>query len=199
MDKGECMKRFAHLKRPWFPLVSIGLIAILISLVITNTFWYMGTDSVQKIMADLDTLASVFQKIHQDCSILSVERGKVPINFLNIKKAGFVGNKIGPLTLAHPEKWNGPYLMRTPQVQGKNYQIVWTLDGYYIVPGDGVKLPNKKIMGVDIVINASTHMKKLVQSTGSLQYRGKALAISLKERLVECKDPIEQVLFSESE
>ena len=159
----------------------------------------MGTDSVQKIMADLDTLASVFAKINQDCTIVSIDGAKVPINFLNIKKAGFVGNKIGPLTLAHPEKWNGPYLMRTPQVQGKNYQIVWTRDGYYIVPGDGVKLPNKKIMGVDISMSASTHMKKLLGAAGPLQYRGKPLAISLKERLIECKDPIEQVLFSESE
>lgn len=111
--------------------------------------------------------------------IKKFDNEKNSINFLNTKS--FVGSKVGPMTLEFPDKWQGPYINKEPQVQGKPYQVVLTKNGFYIVPPDGIKLPNGKIMGKDIIINAQTDMVALLKNPdGLISKNGKPLAAPVK-------------------
>jgi hypothetical protein len=76
------------------------------------------------------------------------------------------------MSLAYPEKWAGPYLKENPSLEGIFYEFIKAHDGYFIVPGRGVTLPNGCVMGKDFIVNATTDvMPQLVQS-GKLFYKG---------------------------
>jgi len=41
---------------------------------------------------------------------------------------------VGPMNLAYPENWQGPYMVQHPTYGGIDYQIVRTDAGYFIAP-----------------------------------------------------------------
>ncbi len=69
-----------------------------------------------------------------------------------------------------------PYLRDNPMIDNKNIKLLKTQSGYYVVPGDGVKLPNGKIMGTDLVIDKSTNMQQLIAEGGDLNYKNRPLS-----------------------
>lgn len=111
-------------------------------------------------------LKKIIEEINATCGISNFIREKIQINFLNIKS--FEGSEIGGMNLIYPAKWKGPYLEYNPSYQSKLYNILITKDGHFIVPGDGVKLKNGKIIGVNLILNASANIPLMMQNKDEL-------------------------------
>lgn len=159
-------------------IVALGTATFLLFLVGITIFYFLNYTkqaTADQIITDIELLGSTFKKIDETAVILEFNSPKSVINFLNIKKDGFVGSEVGPMNLVHPQKWNGPYLRDNPMIDNKEYQVIKTAEGYYVVPGDGVKLPNGKIMGTDVIIDRSTLMKELISDGGDLNYKNRPL------------------------
>lgn len=164
--------------RTTLALTSALLIVLLVISIFSVKYW--SREEAGTIMAeDIQRLAEIFERISVECTILSFDYPKNPINFLTIKAGGFVGSEVGSMNLKHPEKWQGPYVQETPTMQGKAYQIISTAQGYFIVPGDGVKLPNGKVVGKDIVLDGNTNIYALMNDSQGLMFEGQPLASPL--------------------
>lgn len=159
-------------------VIALGTATFLLFLIGVTIFYFMNYTkqaSADQIISDIELLGNTFKKIDETAVILEFNSPKSTINFLNVKKDGFVGSEVGPMNLVHPHKWNGPYLRDNPMIDNKEYQVIKTQSGYYVVPGDGVKLPNGKIMGTDLVIDKSTNMQQLIAEGGDLNYKNRPL------------------------
>ncbi len=126
---------------------------------------------------DLQKMAKILKKIDKHCNILNISCQHCQIDFLTVEK--FTGSEIGCLNLAYPDKWKGPYFSTNPRIQQKHYELVNIDEGLFIVPGNGVQLPNGYVMGKDVVISRTTPIKKLIAQDGLLNYKGQALAYHL--------------------
>lgn len=158
-------------------IVVIG-VAIFAGLTIFEMLYRVKDDAGMIIASDVVKLRDVFHRIHRDCTIIDFDAQKNPINFLNVEK--FAGSEVGPMNLVHPEKWNGPYLKENPTIYHTAYQVVVTKKGYFIAPGDGVELPNKKVVGKDIVLDKRSNIAKMVRDPESLLYKDKELSARLE-------------------
>jgi len=152
------------------------LTVVLVSLFIAMSFFTYKRSSKQLtidiMVEDIDNLKSIFDRIHATCNIISFDYQKNRINFLNVKE--FVGSEVGPMNLAYPDKWEGPYVEDNPTMQTLEYQVVKTRKGYFVTPGDGVELPNGKVIGKDIPLTEDTDIEQLMHT--ELMIDGKALA-----------------------
>lgn len=159
----------------------IGLVATLflalIAVSIISIRYQTKDTTAQVIVDDLARLSGIFQRIDQDCLIISFDEQKNVINFLNV--GCFTGSEVGPINLTYPKKWAGPYVADNPQVQGKEYQVVLTKKGYFITPGNGVKLPNGKVVGKDIMFDENADIQAMMSDSAQLMFEGKALAAPL--------------------
>ncbi len=158
-------------------IISSGVLAFLF--IIT---WYQFSHETkiiinQKIIEDVSHLKSIFDTINKECGIQDFMHEKNYIDFLTVKN--FVSSEVGSMNLMVPEKWSGPYLQSNLTLQSKVYEIVRTKNGYYIVPGTGVRLANGKVMGKDIIITPATDMDSLVNEKEGLEYKGRALVAPL--------------------
>lgn len=175
------MKRV--LKKPHY-LISLAIIiifSIFFGVSIFNAFYEFKEDTGTIIAADVEQLASILKKINETAGILSFDYQKNIINFLNIKKDGFVGSEVGSMNLKYPEKWEGPYVQRNPVIQDKEYLVVRTKQGYFITPGEGVVLPNKKVVGKDISLDEDADIPTLMRDEiNGLMFEGKALAAQIE-------------------
>ena len=142
-------------------------------------FWQQTHQSVDALVhQDVMALQKVFQKIHQDCKILSFDHEKNYIDFLTVKV--FVGDQVGSMNLAFAKFRKGPYMKENLQVQEHPYVILKNKQGYFIVPGDGVVLSNGKVVGKDIVLHANTDMKKMMQNPNGLKSTAGVLAAPIE-------------------
>lgn len=189
------MKRVIEAVKPWFPFISIPIIAILIAIALYNLKFTFKRNMGDLMAQDVAQLAQVLKKINDDCYILSVQGQKNPINFLNIKKSGFSGSQVGPLNLARPAKWQGPYEGHTLEIQDIPYLLVKTKKGYFISPGFGVKLPNGKIIGKDLLLDENADIPALILS--ELSYKGKPLAAPVQIGVAAIPPIDEQVILPE--
>jgi len=128
------------------------------------------------IAADVERIAKIMQEIHADCKIISFDEQQTIVDFLNV--GCFAGSKVGSINLAYPNKWQGPYLKENPTIHEKSYMIVTTDNGIFVTPGNGVKLPSRKKIGTDIVLDKHADIHHLITS-GVLQYNGRPLAAQL--------------------
>ncbi len=159
-------------------IVSSLLIGFLFLLTL-GWYWYRSTQAIGLIINDdVAKLATIFEKIDSTAGIAGFDYQKNPINFLNVRS--FVGSEIGSMNVKYPKKWQGPYLDDNPSIQGKDYMVVKTKKGYYITPGEGVKLPNGLVIGVDVKLDEDADIDALVQKSHPLEWKGKALASPLK-------------------
>lgn len=127
----------------------------------TVLFWLHGRQQVDEIIAyDVSLIAKTLMQIDQDCTILSFEHEKNFIDFLNV--ISFYGSEVGPINLAHPENWRGPYLEDNPTMQEKYYQVLDTKDGYYVVPGPGVQLSNGLVIGENVQLDRTTNIQQMI-------------------------------------
>ena len=165
-------------KRSYFlPITVLIGIIIFLSMTLYDT-WYRAKDDAGLMMAaEVVNLRNIFHRIHQTCTIIDFDAQKNPINFLNV--ASFTGSEVGPMNLVYPEKWEGPYLKDNPTMYNIAYQVVSTKKGYYVTPGDGVKLPNKKVIGKDIILDQKARIDDMMQDSNQLMYKDKPLAARL--------------------
>ena len=127
------------------------------------------------VHSDLKIIAAALEKIDRECTVTSVSGGRTAINFLTVKK--FVGSVVGGLDLMMPEKWQGQYLEVNPTLQQQYYELVLAHDGYYVVPGRGVVLPNGYTVGKEFELNGDSDVSKMLQPGGFLHYKGESLAV----------------------
>jgi len=161
------------------PVLTVLLFLLLAGVSLYRLFYQAKTFSDQLISREVVQLVDVFKRIDKACKIISFDYQKNHINFLNIKKGGFVGSEVGPLNLTFPQNWEGPYMDDNPTIQQKEYQVVRTKKGYFITPGDGVVLSSGKVVGKDVILDENADIKAMMQKDGELNYKGKALAAPL--------------------
>ncbi len=167
----------AALRSYIIPALTVLFFLTLIGLTVFTVRHKTKQFSGEAMVNDIYHLANIFERINKECTILSFDYQKNNINFLNV--GSFTGSEVGPMNLAYPEKWNGPYMEDNPTMQGKEYQIVRTDAGYFIVPGDGVQLPNGKVMGKDIILTQETNVAALAQDPDYVSFNSKPLALKL--------------------
>ncbi|MBI2774577.1 hypothetical protein HYX58_01080 [Candidatus Dependentiae bacterium] len=158
-------------------IASIVIVAALMLLVLISsiTTWYQTESATDIVIVNhISQLSAVFKKINDTAGIMDFDHQKNYIDFLNVKS--FSGSEVGSMNLAYPNKWEGPYLKENPTVQEQNYQVVRTKKGFFIIPGDGVKLSNGKIIGKDILIDESADIPAMMADEKMLNFNGKALA-----------------------
>jgi hypothetical protein len=160
------------------PLLTIILLIVLTSLSVFSLIYKSQENTAALIDNDLQVLVDAFNRIDQDCKILNFDYTLNRINFLNVES--FVGSEVGAMHLGHPEHWKGPYLKVNPTVQEQEYFVVVTHQGCFVTPGFGVRLPNGRIVGSDIVLNKDADIETMMQPGGLFYYNGKALAAKLK-------------------
>jgi hypothetical protein len=128
-----------------------------------------------RIIADnIQKLSTIFKRIHERCRIIGFEHRRNYIDFLTVEK--FEGNRIGAMSLEYPEKWQGPYLHQPMLSDGKEYEILRTKRGHYIVPGFGVRLSNEKVIGQDILLNTDTDIEAFIKDPQGLSSQNRPLA-----------------------
>lgn len=160
-------------------LIGVGLTGLL---GVTGYYLYKQSKSaIDRVIADdIEFLKQTLTSIDETCEITNIMHDHSYIDFLTIKN--FEGNQVGPLQLRRPEKWQGPYNEKNPAVQGKMYELVKVKDGYAIVPGNGVTLTNGKVMGKDIVLDATIDLAPYLTPSAGLEFEGRPLAAKLSIR-----------------
>jgi hypothetical protein len=176
--------------------IGVGTALFFVVLIGISAFVWWRQESAwqdQVIHEHIATLHEIFVRIDTDCKIISFEHQKNYIDFLTVVK--FVGSEVGSMNLAHPEKWQGPYLNDNPTFQEKYYQIVRTHKGYYIVPGEGVELSNGKVIGKDIIFNEDADIQAMMQEEHALKSKqGYNLAALLPLHQVTLSPTVEAVV-----
>jgi hypothetical protein len=176
----------------YFPVISSTLFGALILLFVLRMVYTKPNYIATVISDDVTIIAAAFEKIDQDCSILSFEHERNFVDFFNVKS--FAGSRVGPINLAYPNNWKGPYLESNPTMQEKFYEVVLSKGGLVVVPGEGVKLPNGKVVGKDIKITPKTDLEPMIKEGGSLCYGGKRLASPLNFLIGDWEQPREEKL-----
>lgn len=168
----------SRVKKHKMPVITGIVIGGLFLLTLVTLFRRATVTNPASIAQDLKLLSNVFDKIEADCGILSFDSQKNVINFLNT--GSFAGSEVGPLNLRYPQNWKGPYLQDNPMEQGVEYQVVSTVKGYFITVGDGVKLPNGKVVGRDLKLDKYTDFASLMQAGGDLFADNTPLAVPVR-------------------
>lgn len=169
------MKR--HHNRPrWYPFIAIAVIFALVGFSIFTFRARKARDKGVMFSNDIARLTQIFQKIDATAGIAGFDFPKNEINFLNIKKDGFVGSEVGSMNLIRPARWEGPYIDEVSSLQEQNYMVAKTTRGYFIMPRDGVTLPNGKVIGIDIIIDENSDIEAMMRDDTMLANNGNPLA-----------------------
>ncbi len=169
------MKRLhAHQSKLAIIILGVVLIGSFFYFSFFSTFYRSKQITNLLIIDNIERLAGIFKEINDTCGIIDFDLKKNPINFLNVEK--FEGSGVGPMNLAHPEKWRGPYVPHTPTINDKEFQVVRTGKGYFVTPGDEMRLPNGKVVGKDLIIDENADIPAMMHNEEELLFEGKALA-----------------------
>lgn len=167
-----------RVKQSYFLPIVVGIgIAFFIGISFFDTLYRAKDDAGMMIAQEVVQLRDIFHRIHKTCTIIDFDDQQNSINFLNVAK--FTGSEVGPMNLVHPEKWEGPYLKDNPTLYKIAYQVVSTKKGYYVTPGNGVTLPNKKIIGKDIILDQKADIDAMMLDPQGLLYKDRPLAARL--------------------
>jgi hypothetical protein len=157
-------------------IVGIGIV-FFVGITFFDTIYRSKNDAGIMIAQTVVQLRDIFHRIHKTCVIIDFDNQQNSINFLNVAK--FTGSEVGPMNLVHPDKWEGPYLPDNPTLYHIAYQVVSTKKGYYVTPGNGVTLPNKKVIGKDIILDQKADIDAMILNPQELLYKDKPLAARL--------------------
>ena len=165
-------------KHYFFSIFAVLLLIGLFIISIVRLIDHSKTIKDDIISHDIALLGNILKHIDKKCGIIDFEHEKNYIDFLNVES--FVGSEIGAMNLMYPEKWEGPYLKDNRTIQEKLYQVIKTKEGYFIAPGDGVKLSNGKIIGKDIVLNKDANIKQMIRNEDELSSDSRPLAMQIR-------------------
>lgn len=130
------------------------------------------------VSKDIKKIVTKLEIIDEQCVATSLGSGRTPLNFFTVKN--FTGSVIGGIELQNPVGWRGPYLEVNPSLQQQYYELVETGDGFYVIPGRGVILPNGYVVGKDFDVMKDTDVAKMLQPGGFLHYKNEQLAMRVK-------------------
>ncbi len=161
----------------WYALfLAIVFFAILTSVVIK--FLTQVRVANDELIADhVVQLQQIFKGINERCKITAFRHKKDHLDFLNV--ISFAGSVVGPMNLLEPQNWEGPYLEESLTIGGVEYQIVGTKTGYYIVPGDGVKLSNGLVIGKSLMITPQSNIEQMIRDPQALMSNNRELAAKI--------------------
>ena len=151
----------------------------IVGVAIFRMIYQVRVSSDQIITQEVLQLVEIFERIDKKCKIIDFDYQKNRIDFLTVKKDGFVSSELGSMNLTYPDQWEGPYVNDNPTIQGKHYLIVRTKKGYFITPGEGVALASGKVVGKDIKLDEDADIPALMADPEGLQFKGRALAAPL--------------------
>lgn len=163
--------------KKYFTLLSVSFLSLLVLTFFIRVYTSKPQYLASVIKEDLLVINQALAKIDKECNILTIRSDSAIIDFLTVQK--FVGSTVGCLNLAYPENWKGPYIQLTPTYQTKPYALVKARDGFFIVPGNGVKMPNGLTIGKDIIINETMDVSPLLLQKGALNFKGSQLALKI--------------------
>lgn len=175
-------------KRFW--IFSSTFLSVLLAVFLIKVWYQKGEVATSALAQDLLTIERILNKIDKDCNILSIRPTGAIVDFLTVKS--FTGSMVGPLNLAYSKKWQGPYVERIPSFRGVAYEIVHVADGYFVVPGNGVKLPNGVVIGNDIIFTHTMTLQNELKSGGKLYYKNERFAIPLKFKIGDWDSPLKK-------
>jgi hypothetical protein len=130
-------------------VISTGILVTLFAMSVYQMSQEVIVQTGQVIVDDVARLKSIMDQIDARCGIIGFAHEHNYIDFLNVKS--FEGSEVGAMNLANPQGWQGPYLLDNPICQGIVYEIVRTDHGYYLVPGTGVRLPDGRTIGKEVL------------------------------------------------
>ena len=156
--------------------LSIFFLAIFCFVAFRGIYHQIDFAVSDSIVTHVERLGNIFKEINATAGIIGFEHEKNYIDFLTVKN--FVGSEVGSMNLRKPKEWRGPYLKDNLTMQEKYYVVIVSDYGWYIAPGDGVVLSNKKVIGKDIILNAKTDLEVLVEN-GLLKHKGKPLVCKI--------------------
>jgi hypothetical protein len=171
-------KKKKRLFRRYFPIFSGITLVLLTIFFVYRTYKTQPAFETSVITEDISIIVTALNRIDETCNILSIKNNKNSVDFLNVVK--FVGSEVGCLNLAYPENWEGPYVLDNPTIRGKVYEIVKTKQGYFVIPGYGVELPNDLTVGKDFDIDLEADIEEMLQSGGPLNYKDFVLGAKLE-------------------
>jgi len=166
--------------------ITAWVVGITLAALLLFTIWFLmyraKADQSGMIVKQVQQIAEIFKKIDADCGIIGFEdeggnRIKNYIDFLTTKAVA--GSQIGSMNVLYPQKWQGPYVNENITAQEHYYYVINIKGDYYIIPGDGVKLSNGKVIGKDIIIDASSNIEDMTKDPMALNYNGQPLAVRL--------------------
>lgn len=179
MDKISNNKK--KMFKKYFPIFSGAILFLLTVFFLYRTYKTQPVFETSVITEDISIIINALNRIDKTCNILSIKNKQNSVDFLNVVK--FVGSEVGCLNLAYPENWEGPYALDNPTVQGKLYEIIKTREGYFVVPGQGVELPNDLVIGKDFEISLESDIEKMLQPGGPLTYKDFTLGAKLEFKI----------------
>jgi hypothetical protein len=170
-----------------FVVFSVTLLSLLLAVFFFRVFYSRSYVMVSVLKEDLTNIEKILGQIDKDCNILSIRSGRAAIDFLTVEK--FAGSTVGCINLAYPKRWKGAYVQQNPSVQSRPYEIFHVRDGYFVLPGYGVTLPNGLVMGKDIIISSTSQISMMLQTGGTLNYKGQALGFRIKFKIGDWDSP----------
>ncbi|QQR49634.1 hypothetical protein IPF37_02215 [bacterium] len=179
---------FFRFFRSYFTYISTTVLMVLVLTFFGKLYHSQPYFVASVITSSLENIQAVMSDINQSCNILSVHEDHIVVDFLTTKS--FEGSVIGGLNLAYPKKWRGPYTSSNPSFNGHFFEVVRALEGYFVVPGHGVKLPNNYVVGKDFTIDTKTSMRQLLATDGPLNYKGIKLAVPLTFKIGKWDSPL---------
>jgi len=166
----------SFVKRYWnkiFPVLVVLFVVAITFVMVYNVIYNRPFFKSRLIAFDTHRISRTLKEIDEYCNILSVRSSRNSIDFLTVKE--FVGSEVGCLNLAYPKQWKGAYFRDNPSIRGRVYEIVKAEEGFYVLPGQGVELPNGLEMGKDVIITPETKVEPLLDKDELLNYQGIAL------------------------
>lgn len=149
-------------------LVSISLLAMCTAHFVANgSTWSPGM-----VGANLHKINEALLRFDQDCGIQRSVPGRYSLHFLTLRYPSV--DDLGGFLLKSTQGFAGPYMRTVPVVDGYPYALVVNAQGMFIVPGDGVQLPNGHRLGKEIFLDAESDIEGLV-ANGILAYQGEPL------------------------
>ncbi|MCA9770036.1 hypothetical protein KC460_01540 [Candidatus Dependentiae bacterium] len=179
------------------PTLIVFVFLALIGIAIISLLYRAPIHTADIMINEIAQLKTILEKIDRDCKIIDFDYQQNWINFLTIKKDGFVGSEVGTANLAYPEKWSGPYVKDNPTIQEKEYMVVRTKDGYFITPGQGVRLPNGKTIGTDVILDEDADIISMMRDENALMYQGKSFAAPLTIGATASREQVRTILPTE--
>ena len=173
MQRQKGQSRFS-----WYTIIISFLFIALFASVIIRFTTQARVANDELIAEHVQKLQGIFRRINETCKITGFRHEKDHIDFLNV--ISFAGSVVGPMNLLEPKHWEGPYVDESLTIDGKEYQLVSSKSGYYIVPGDGVKLSNGKVIGKTLTILPTSNIERMMHDPQALMSNNKSLAAKIE-------------------